>query len=914
MTEHISSIHGAPRLSVPLLCFPVRYGDDRRGFAGFRAFPALYGYEQADDIDLLEHNESEILELLQSWLFFGLLVEAFGGRRAHLTTAEFISETEAGNKYITTELLGKYFRYWQTTRLQDDREEVVAHAKEVDQCLSLANSAFRRVATQAAELDAGGKGEIAWTRRSAVLLSIATTAEWMVRARLAAIPASFSYSSANELESLSWLLPSVERVLLHAGWCTGEVTQLMRDCSTICLYYLSQIERKGTGKSHENCSAEGCKALQTDYTSYKLFHVDSDHGTCQCQLVGPSIEDVANVLARGNTPLVRAPSNEPYQLLELDRASPQIYVAISHVWSDGLGNPNQNRVHACTFRHIQHLVNELYRPEERPVPFWIDTMCIPPQENHTPKHKKQRKEGITRMAETYAQADKVLVPDRSLQSHNSRTELFEGLVEMMVRIRHASWTTRVWTLQEGRLGKYLYFQFKDRAIDVNLLEDSLKKEQNIHNTLGFLDRLTDEQIMSNESAVRLLKAFATLLQPSQAEVYAKLPPQEDPDEEEMRLDAIRVVQQRTELGRIARWPAFIKKYGLDTELSDADEHMASDMYVSRIDPIRGYGMSVIASIRGMYYQVRQEKGGTASAALLRDVCLGFRGRITSRLEDESVCLGILLGVKDLNPILDIDTIPWRWSKILRAKGYHSLVSRCHKMRMKALLSQLEANYVYNPTEGNAGRKVNAVPQAILFWNVPRLGELGWNWAPFSILHQSLEYSISSTSTYVPLTKHGLEIQFSGWLSSFTLIPYENTDNPNSQNTRNANDAILRIHTEHVGWRNSWKRVRFHQNDNTRRQGSLSPLISWVNGWQEVDKDGEKTKKSPIIGEMAILIEHASGADIAVMVQKYGMDGDVCLTRHVGLLEQVARDAPLGPRECELHVRGEWVNKGKWRVG
>jgi hypothetical protein len=51
------------------------------------------------------------------------------------------------------------------------------------------------------------------------------------------------------------------------------------------------------------------------------------------------------------------------------------YICISHVWSDGLGNPHANAFPMCQYDRVSHMLETLYPGEE--VPFWIDTICVP---------------------------------------------------------------------------------------------------------------------------------------------------------------------------------------------------------------------------------------------------------------------------------------------------------------------------------------------------------------------------------------------------------------------------------------------------------------------------------------------------------------------------------------------------------
>jgi hypothetical protein len=904
--DHIPPVQNVPRMQIPYLSSAVEYGCEPRGFASFSQFPRLVGYE-IDRIVQSNCDDLETLALLQSWLFFGLLTEAFGGKPMGMTSKDFIRRTDTDQLFITTEALPKYFWYWQAWRdhLQDHEERRVmeVHAKTLDQCLVFANTIFKRLTAQ--REDCEDRKDVTWCDRNAVLLSIAVAAEWIFEARKVAANLLESYTISTR--ALRWRLPCMQRALINAGWCVGEAAELMAGQSTTCLYYLTLIDRTSTGKTHKSCSIEdGCKALQIDYNDYKLLHISTTNNEkCECKSVGPPIHEIAAVLDRGNIPLVMEHLPNQCAVLDYTTKNRLRYVAISHVWSDGLGNPKGNKLNACTFRHLQRLVNDLYTTEVAPVPFWIDTMCIPPQENHTPRQKELRKEGITRMAETYARADKVLVLDSSLRKHSGGMDL----TEIMVRIRHAPWTTRVWTLQEGRLARNLYFQFKDRAICAEDLQGTVTNGGNMTRAMGFIKLLSDDEILSNVCARQLLIAFTSIQEPDQTiKRYAQLPPQDDEFEEDCRKSAQVIVQEHNDLSALReQLKPLTKRLGLRRAIKGEDEQLAADVRASNIDLVYEHGMIVIRKIRGYSYRamIDSELALTGSdiypsAGLLTDICAGFRGRTTSRLEDETVCLGILLQIKDLKSVLDIEPLNWRWGQLMRALGRHRVVRYCHERRMRAFLAQIEGKIhsiaVEDQTASTSTRTpTNALPQTMVFWNVPRLGLFGWNWAPFSFLDKRLSFEIRSEHLG-KLTQHGLEV---GW-PAYKINDVLSICGLQSSDT----DTVFVIHIDDVErhFRQSWQRLRLRRDDCTRKDKDTCALRSWC-----------CSVRKPI-REMAILIQQTRIEDAAVLVQEYAQCGSVHLTRHVALLERVVADERTQDAICEIHVSATWISDQSWRVG
>jgi hypothetical protein len=916
--EHIPTTRSSVRLQVPLLDTTLEYGDQPRGFTGFRDFPALSGYD-IRTIDVRGDDSTGALRFLQSWLFFGLLVEAFGGTPAHLKLDEFVTTSTGGDtKIVTTAMLQKYFFYWRARRWHDERGKVVRHANEVDKCLALASAVLEVIAIQDASLYSNALDT--WAPRSVVLLSIATVGEWISKARRSAV----QYTDTDEIysEQPVWKLPIVDKFLDSRGWCIGERSQLMQNCNTTCLYYLSTIDHSRTDRDHSSCSELGCTALQLNYGTYEPLHICPPETRAKCSRSGPRIRDVAGIIDNDAIPLIRVDSNGVFDMLALSEGPRRKYVAISHVWSDGLGNPRENKLNDCTLRHVQKLVNALYAPENHPVAFWIDTICIPPQRYHFTKHGDSRKRGINLMAQIYANADKVLVLDRWLQQvdFKSRISLSE-LTEITVRIRHAPWTTRVWTLQEGRLSQNLYFQFKHGTVTAAECLDAILAQRNLLHASSLLGLMTDDDVMGNKCAMWVLRALTTIRQiiPS-IEYYASLSPQDDADEEELRLGALEKLEARKDLEPIwQRWGPLIHQRGLEQTLGDIDYHVQADLFAERIDMVSDYGGAVMNMISGQGYRHIVQSGNAlrqdaySSASLFCDLANGFRARTTSRREDEVLCLAILLRYKNLHRILSIEPIPWRWNNVIRRIGAHRTVMRCQEMRMRTLFTQLEyTGYLDGYGENTSTmqqqppKPVNAVPDIIVFWNHPRISTLGWRWAPISIL-EGTSYVLRS-GHYGRITPYGLEVHYPGLRIFFDR---RHSDTEASCENLPSRDVTLVIHTELDAtpdlypWRQHWHCIQLSANDRTIRRSSASSSL--LSDWYRA------RLKTP----MVLLLRqdnNVRGPSAGVITQEYGAKGDALLLLHVGLVERVPKGQLADPDRCVLHVDGEWVAERKWCVG
>jgi hypothetical protein len=188
-------------------------------------------------------------------------------------------------------------------------------------------------------------------------------------------------------------------------------------------------------------------------------------------------------------PLLSISGDSPDNLaIEVVQSFPgAVYIAISHVWADGLGNPMQTVLHRCQLLQVKNLVLSLHlkltkalggssEVEANPVPLiWLDTLCCP----ITPLPAKIK--AIGKLKIVYAEATHVLVLDSGLQQiYVKGWDMFHVPkanstypIELLFYIFTSGWMRRLWTLQEGALAKSLYFQFRDTAIRLEELTFTL---------------------------------------------------------------------------------------------------------------------------------------------------------------------------------------------------------------------------------------------------------------------------------------------------------------------------------------------------------------------------------------------------------------------------------------------------------
>ena len=146
------------------------------------------------------------------------------------------------------------------------------------------------------------------------------------------------------------------------------------------------------------------------------------------------------------------------------------YVALSHVWTEGMGNPRANALPWCQLQHLHQMVAALDKAAdpltegEKELLIWLDTLCCPV------KPAKGKMMALEQMKRTYEDATYVLVLDSSLQASDNREV---SVIEGSARIFTSRWMRRLWTLQGAALAKKLWFQFANGPLHLHQLGSDL---------------------------------------------------------------------------------------------------------------------------------------------------------------------------------------------------------------------------------------------------------------------------------------------------------------------------------------------------------------------------------------------------------------------------------------------------------
>jgi len=681
--DHLPSIRSPvrPPLQVPYLTEQ----QPKCGYGGFDDFPARCGVKTSE----LQHGNlggiaiDAILPFLQEWLFFGLLQEIFGHAGVVFRRGDFIRSSPSGQLVLTTEPLQRYIWYWAAsiTWARDTLSGPKSPSEQkrrVGRILELCNRCLNGVARSQSENGVQG----ASSGRDIVLLSITILGETLDVARDTVF-----FSGREEFYGvLSWELPHVgTRLLRDAGWCTGEIAALRRDFPDVSsLHYFSTWNRSVLGKNHTSCG-DKCLANQIDEKTYETKHTDPECVFAACAHVPVKKRQVClSILDDGGIPVVwfsddgeiHVQRAAPAENLESAATTP--YVAVSHVWSDGLGNARSNTLPRCQLRRIQRLVNALYSDlvgegeHQQPVLFWIDTLCVPLEPAY-------RKLAIRRMSQTYLDADKVLVLDASF----SLVSVHEPIQECMMRVSTSPWATRLWTFQEGVLALQLHFQFSNGTITPSAMEIRSRTEGKGHTTLAsYLDHTPERMPLEDSTTLKLVRALAAGLQTHPSEPIH-----------------LSVGRESQELWKsLANQCHDFPVYHDNALFSSLKGNFSNIVLTSSVKAF----MKVLGGsyLRDLYRPAgpARQRWADRPGSTLYDFLPVVGIRTSSKPDDETLCIGGVLGL-DIAPLL-----------------------KCREAeRLKTFLSLLDT-----------------IPPDLIFAPGPRMQDAGYRWAPMSLMNAILE--------------------------------------------------------------------------------------------------------------------------------------------------------------------------------
>ena len=415
----------------------------------FTTFPQRHSWDKDRlcRLDLGDKTPESAVSILQSWLFFGTLCSVIN---VPFDLGAFIETGADGRRLVTTKTLASLVTRWmaaavpteteinewtseqQSARLQSALQE----AHRIRSILEEANTALVSISFSSA------KNSIV---PQEILLSIEILLSSISNSAV------YLYGLENVASVGSAAYIDFKSMGMFTEWCPFVFRRTCQMLNSAALYFAGRTVHHKVPRLHRGCTEDRCHSERVDAAKYMFTHCCAE-GSCEFQ--GPLPTDIYRILDDSDYPILLLEADQDGSILidVVPAVSAPPYVAISHVWAHGLGNPRANTMPTCQLRRLYRLVQDLL-PQKR-CALWIDTLLCPVEGRYCDL-------AIAKMVPTYRDARKVLVLDEGIL----RVSRMLAPTEILLHIASSMWMQRIWTLQEAALPRNLFVQFSDGQLD-----------------------------------------------------------------------------------------------------------------------------------------------------------------------------------------------------------------------------------------------------------------------------------------------------------------------------------------------------------------------------------------------------------------------------------------------------------------
>ncbi|KIX03477.1 uncharacterized protein Z518_07030 [Rhinocladiella mackenziei CBS 650.93] len=446
----------------------VRYSGKKPYDRGpFHTYPDRTGWKKEEllvENGFRSRNKSDAEAFFQTWLYFGTLITVFRIGRVEIQETDFL-EMDDGQTYLTTKHLDASVAAWKRTwagrntpsscncAWADTQSILDEVKKHID--------SFGAIPCPTFDEPSFGYNR---PRVPSPVSRETLTAIVALAYTLSEVAIKIYKPDWNRFDQyINYTTDLVKDRVEANGWCQLDMRRMFTQLGMDGHYYFALLESPHEKHEHKNCSETHCVAANTvDETAYRPRHVSTCNGRDEINAAEAMniTKQVVAIIERHGIPVIswqKKKSETRFKLVIQDAVSRKMkYVAISHVWADGLGNPHANSLPECQLGRIQSAVNMLPgQSGTQPRWFWIDTICIP----LGAENKLYRKMAIAQMAKIYRSSVSVLVLDAWLQE----TSVHSNIPDKVAKLYVSNWLHRLWTVQESVLGNKLYIQFSNGA-------------------------------------------------------------------------------------------------------------------------------------------------------------------------------------------------------------------------------------------------------------------------------------------------------------------------------------------------------------------------------------------------------------------------------------------------------------------
>jgi hypothetical protein len=353
--------------------------------------------------DFQNLSSDQVASFLQTWLYFGLLHGILG---INFPAENFIRVDESGKKWLTTEKLPKVLRG--IRYLMNKEKEMPYYTDEyVKTHNDMLNKCFRHCHDVWEEFSRlNERFGIPNPMSPEVALGIqilAITLQVGATEICGGKPGEPTYRKLPWETGRHWRITRskfMNERMVSQGWCPTVVKQIWSKQNPLGQYYASLLGPPRRKLDHSSCNFDDtdCEAMKKQPLS-KGKH---ENEGCQCETLLVDVAKLCEIIEIYEVPVLRLLEQNGRPFLDVVSCASQPgleYTAMSHVWSDGWGNPDENSLPLC---RVQKLVRDISATYSMPdfdveppqgkyyrstkhddrVFFWMDTLCVPRSPDH----------------------------------------------------------------------------------------------------------------------------------------------------------------------------------------------------------------------------------------------------------------------------------------------------------------------------------------------------------------------------------------------------------------------------------------------------------------------------------------------------------------------------------------------------
>ncbi|KAL8665150.1 MAG: hypothetical protein Q9168_007766 [Polycauliona sp. 1 TL-2023] len=247
-------------------CYPELTYD----YQGFIGFPSRKAFKEPS-LTRSEGQRTTSEEqacILQSWCYFGLIVEVFKVFGKTMKIEDFVSRGPSLIPRLTSCRIPALLRSAEQLTRDMDFDTRAIKYRVIKPWFVTSGIVVRRLATETPE-------DSEWAR---IHLSTLAVGEYIFNALRV------SLKCGDPTPSPWWartsLLPTLMRT---AGWCPSLTAALIdEEVSQSFIYYISRMDRRGASIDHAECTSNNCTLDKLDLKTYQTKHTEVCGGTSSC--------------------------------------------------------------------------------------------------------------------------------------------------------------------------------------------------------------------------------------------------------------------------------------------------------------------------------------------------------------------------------------------------------------------------------------------------------------------------------------------------------------------------------------------------------------------------------------------------------------------------------------------------------